>query len=193
MQQDCLNRLTAGIEYDCSAQGRPKAGLETKGWIINRSDLDRAATVQSGATLTSIVLNSGATSFEIGWIKQLGTAGSEFTASDTGRNTFALKFAARVHGTTAEDIERVYELGSGEFIVILETKFKGANDASAFKCFGYEQGLVMASGTWASGENDGSFIFELASAEGFGESYPMLNVNLGTYAQTKAAIAALAA
>jgi len=183
---DCISKLTANISYDCTPAGRAKAGLETKAVLINKSDIDLTALTSSGATVTNLSLVSGSTGFKIDWAKQLGNTASEFAANDSGVDTFTHSFACRVFGQSAADAERVRELSAGEFVVVVESKWKGANNASAFKVFGIENGLKMSEGSFTSLENDGSFLFTLSSVEGFGETYPFQVYSETSYTATKA-------
>jgi hypothetical protein len=75
----CINKLTAAVSYDCTnVANRAKSGLEAKAVLINKSDIDLTTLTQSGATVTSMLLTSGKTGFDVSWIKQLGT-GAEFS------------------------------------------------------------------------------------------------------------------
>lgn len=189
----CINKLTANISYDCSPQLKAKAGLETKAVFINKSDIDLTALTESGATVSNISLVSGATGFSVEWVKQLSNTASEFASNDSGADSFTHSFAGRVFGQSAADFERIRELKDGEFVIIVETKYKGALNADAYKVFGLESGLKMSEGTFTSLENDGAFLFTLSSAEGFGESYPAKVWKETSYATTKAKFDALLA
>jgi len=182
---DCISKLTANIAYDCSPAGRAKAGLETTAVLINRKDLDLTAITTSGASVTNLSLVSGSTGYSIDWIKQLGSATSAFAANDTGVDSFNQGFACRVFGQGAFDAERIKELGSGEFVVVVETKWKGTANAEAFKVYGLENGLKMSEGSQSTLENDGSYIFTLSSVEGYGETYPWQVWKEGNYATMK--------
>jgi hypothetical protein len=181
----CINKLTANIAYDCNVTNRAKGGLESKAVLINTVDIDLTALTQSGATITNLTLKAGATGYEIGWIKQLGSTGSEFSVND-GLDSFNHSFACRVFGQGSADAERIKELSQGEFVVVVETKYKGTGNVDSYKVFGIENGLKMSEGSSTSLENDGSFLFTLASVEGYGESYPYKVYLEGTYAASKA-------
>ncbi|MCG2611504.1 hypothetical protein LZZ90_08285 [Flavobacterium sp. SM15] len=181
----CIGKLTANIAYDCTPANRAKGGLETSAVLINRADIDWTSVTQSGATVTNVSLMSGATGYGIEWIKQLGTVGSEVSIND-GLDTFTHNFAGRIFGSGADDAERMKELLEGEYVVIVETKFKGTGNVDAFKVFGLENGLKMSEGTYSSAENDGALLFTLASVENYGESYPFLIWNETNYSTTKA-------
>jgi len=187
----CINKITANISYDCSSANRAKSGLETKAVLLNVADLDRTAITVSGSTVTNLTLNSGTTGYSISWIKQLGSTGSEVTLNDSGVDLFSHSFACRVFGQSAEDAERIKELLEGEFAVVVETKYKGTDNADSYKVFGVESGLKMAEGSFSSLENDGSFIFTLKSQDGFGESYPYMIYLETDYTTTKTKVDAL--
>jgi hypothetical protein len=168
----CINKLTAAVSYDCTnVANRAKSGLEAKAVLINKSDIDLTTLTQSGATVTSMLLTSGKTGFDVSWIKQLGTSAAEFSVND-GFDTFQQSFACRVFGSGAADAKLIKELAEAEFVLVYETKYKGAGNSDSYKVFGLENGLKMSEGSFTSNENDGSFLFTLASLEGFGERYP---------------------
>lgn len=183
---ECTPKLIDNIVYNCSPAERAKAGLETKAVIINRSDLDLTALTTSGASVTNISLASGATGYSIDWIKNLGSATSAYAANDSGVDTFTQGFSCRVFGQGANDAEIINQLGKGEFVVVIETKWKGTSNADAFKVFGLENGLRMSEGNYSTLENDGSYIFTLSSVEGFGETYPYQVWKEGAYSVLKA-------
>lgn len=187
----CLNKLTASIAHDCTPQGRAKAGLETKAVIINKEDIDVTALTVSGAAVTNLSLVSGATGYSIDWVKQLGSATAEFAANDSGIDTFTHGFACRIFGTDVAAAERARELKDGEFVIVVETKYKGTNNGAAFKVFGLESGLKMSESNYTSLENDGALLFTLSSVEGFGESYPFQVWSEGNYTANKSKFDAL--
>jgi hypothetical protein len=68
----CINKLTAAVSYDCTnVANRAKSGLEAKAVLINKSDID-LTTLTQGATVTSMLLTSGKTGFDVGlnnWVQ----------------------------------------------------------------------------------------------------------------------------
>jgi hypothetical protein len=67
----CINKLTAAVSYDCTnVANRAKSG-EAKAVLINKSDID-LTTLTQGATVTSMLLTSGKTGFDVGlnnWVQ----------------------------------------------------------------------------------------------------------------------------
>jgi hypothetical protein len=188
----CIKKMTDDLnEALCSTPYKAQGGLDGgKVYIINKSDIDVTSLTKSGVTITNLNLYSGATAFEIGFVKQLSNTASEFSVND-GLDSFTHSFVGRAYGTGANELTRVKELSEGEFVVIAETKWKGANNAGAFKVYGIANGLRMSEGSYTSLENEGSFLFTLSSVENFGEPDPM-NIYLETsYAATKAKLETL--
>jgi hypothetical protein len=66
----CINKLTAAVSYDCTNVAN-RAKSRSKAVLINKSDIDLTTLTQSGATVTSMLLTSGKTGFDVSWIKQL--------------------------------------------------------------------------------------------------------------------------
>lgn len=181
----CINKLTANISYDCSTANRAKGGLEQKAVLINTADIDLSALTMSGSTITNLTLKSGATGYEITTIKQLNNTASEFSVNDSGSDSFIQSFSGRVFGQGAADAEAIKQLSLGEFVVVVETRFKGTNNVDAYKVLGIESSMVMSEGSFTSLENDGSFLFTLSNVPNFGSSYPW-NIYLETsYVTTK--------
>jgi hypothetical protein len=185
----CINKLTANLSYSCDASHKPIGGLDgSKAVLINRSDLDYTALTQSGATITNITLKSGATGFNVEYIKQLASTTSKIQVNENGIDKFQHSFACRIFGSEASDAERMKELSSGEFIVVVETKYKGTDNKSAYKVYGWDNGLRISESNYSSLENDGSMLFALSSVKNFEESYPY-NIYLETdYSTTKAKV-----
>lgn len=180
----CINKLTANISYDCSTTNRAKGGLEEKAVLINISDIDLSALTMSGSTITNLTLKSGATGYEITTIKQLNSIASEFSVND-GLDTYLQSFSGRVFGQGAADVEVIKQLSKGNFVVVVETKYKGTGSVDAYKVLGAENGLKMSEGSFTSLENDGSFLFTLSSVENFGESDPYKLYLETSYTATK--------
>ena len=192
MTIDCIEKIIGNIGYDCSREGRAKAGLETRAVILNKSDLDLTAVTSSGSVVTNITLESGATGYYCDWILKQGNNTAAFVAGENTAPIFNHSFLARIHGTGAQDAERARELGNGEFEIVTQTKWKGTDNVEAYKVFGFDSGMKMSELTYSANENDGSMLFTLSSVEnGGGETYPFMIYNEGSYAANKARFDAL--
>ena len=82
--------------------------------------------------------------------------------------------------------ERANELKNGRFIVVVETSYKGASDAEAFKVYGWDAGMELSEMTGNSNENGGGLLFTLSTREATVERYPYNIFLETTYATSKA-------
>lgn len=152
MSRLCERLIAKSIDVSCDEI--TFKGLEPDGLIINRSDIDMAATefdTQCPNIIKSLVLNSGKKGYDIA---QLGN--TPFTGTTTSMETGTYKnswtnnvpIAVLANGpeVAAEIIDK---LVNGQFVVILKNKAKGTNGKSEYQVYGFYQGL-----TASAGEND---------------------------------------
>lgn len=185
MSANCAPKVTADMIFDCA--DKPKRGLDGgKAVIINWDDIDRAGSTEALAIITDLVTKSGTSGFAAEWFKDLASGNSAFAPSTEDIDGFLHNFLCRIATSSAENAERARELSQGRFVVVVETKYKGALQAEAFKVFGWECGVKLSEMTWNTLENSGAIPYTVATEEGDTESYPY-NVFLETdYATSKA-------
>lgn len=186
----CNRKLTADILFDCA--DFPKAGLDSgKAVIINTEDIDWTASTATGATITALTLKTGTSGFSVEWYKELASTASTFNLNTEDIDGFGHSFLTRLSNTSADNAERANELKMGRFIVVVETNYKGASNAEAFKVYGWDSGLILSEMTSNSNENSGSTLFTLSTKENTVEQYPY-NILMETdYDTTKADFEAL--
>ena len=156
MPTNCNKDLTADMIYDCA--DKAKKGLDGgQAILINWDDIDRSGSTVSDATISDLVLKSGKSGFLAEWFKELASANSTFAASTEDVDGFTHNFLCRLQNATAASAERARELAEGRFVVVVETRYKGASDAEAFKVFGWENGVKLSEMTYNTLENSGSF------------------------------------
>lgn len=187
---NCAPKLTADILFNCA--DKPKKGLDGgRAVIINFADIDRAGSTSNGATITALTLVAGASGLSAEWFKDLASANAAFTPSSEDIDGFLQNFLCRIATMSAGNAERAAELSQGRFVVAVETKYKGVDNAEAFKVFGWENGLKLSELTLDTLANSGSMLYTVSSEEGALETYPF-NVLLETdYATTKASFESL--
>jgi len=186
----CNKKITNDILFDCTATG--VSGIDNgTAVLINVTDIDLAATTVSGATISDLVLNAGSTGYKLEWYKQLASATSTFAPDAEAVDGFQHAFIGRMTAPTAESAERANELKNGRFIVVIETSFKGAGNADAFKVYGYETGLELSELTNSTAENAANLLFTLSTREGSYEQYPYAVFSETDYATSKAAFETL--
>lgn len=178
----CLNSLSGDIEFNCD--DKPVRGLDAgKAIIINYSDIDFGTSTITGGSISNLALKSGATGYKLEWYKELASAASEFTPNQEDIDGFSHSFLGRLAVSSAMNAERAKELKEGRFIVVYESKYKGVDQAEAFKVLGWKAGLELAEMTSNTNENSGSILFTLSTKEGTYEDYPY-NIFLETDYET---------
>ena len=163
----CFLKLLADILVDCD--NLPVAGLEVDALLINRVDIDYAATVFDGTfknLITNLELKPGSNKgILLEGVKQVNFHDSEVVVAEDTFNKFKHGFAGRMMHLTKEvrrDIDNMSNSTDG-FVVVVQKKWKGLNNESAFVVLGWEQGLFISEGKEASNELDGTFNFKLSS------------------------------
>ena len=145
----CENLIKMGIEPDCDDP--VVAGIEANGVIMNRADVDPAATefddVRKNVVKT-LALKGSAKAYPI-YVPSPTPFNNTQTTFEVGtnRNTFTNDLAFAVLNNDPDVCEKVIDmLANGEFVVIFENKYKNVNKAttpgdSTFQIMGYYQGL----------------------------------------------------
>lgn len=189
MALNCEDTLSADIIKDCD--NLSKAGLEVNVVILNYDDVDKSASTLDATNdliITNLATASGAEGFTLEGIKQTNGASFELVKIENSVDAYMHTFSGVILTPSAENKKRIDEMSSGgRYIVVVEKKFKGADQAEAFEVLGWDSGLELATCTWNSKEERGAVIFTLASVEGEEEA-KMTRNNLETdYATTKTA------
>lgn len=186
----CPDKLTADILFDCA--DAPKRGVDGgSAVLINWEDIDFAATTMTGGTVSDLALKSGTTGIKLEWYKDLASSTGTFAPNAEDVDGFTHAFLSRLPNSSAANAERANELKNGRFIIVYETKYKGALNAEAFKVGGIDNGLRLTELTFNTAENSGAMLFTLSTEEGDVERYPYSVLLEADYATTKASFDAL--
>lgn len=168
---DCVKLVTEDLLYDCT--DKPKKGIDGgKGVLINYDDIDFAASTVVGAKITDLVLKSGKVGLSVQWYKDLASANSSYTPSTENEDGFIHNFLTRLAVSSVDNAERANELKNGRFIMVYETRYKGALNVEAFKVSGWGNGMKLSEMVSNTLENSGSSLFTLATEDGDFEKYP---------------------
>lgn len=162
----CVELISADLAFDCD--NKDIQGIETNVVLINRDDIDYATTTYDPVsnTITNLQLQSGKTGYLLQGVKQLNSFLSEVVVNDDSLNKVRHSFLGRVYNLTAANRAQVDALMTGVGIVaVVEKKWKGAGNTSAFVVLGLGTGMEISEGSENSSENDGAFVFTLASAD----------------------------
>lgn len=166
MAKLCESLIAKAIDFACD--DLIVRGLESDGLIINRSDIDFAATVfdaQNPNIINSLVLKTGKKGYEVNQLGNTPFTGVQSTLEvGTYRNTWTHAIPIVVLSNTPEVAHDIIDgLSNGTFVVILRNKFKGTNGDAEYQVYGYTQGLVASEGTndKYSEDTDGGWIITL--------------------------------
>ena len=160
----CESTIKRDIAFDCNQLS--VRGLEADGVIINRSDIDFAATVFDETQkniIKTLVLKSGKKGYQVA---QLGS--TPFTGTQTTlnvgkyRNTWTHQIPLAVLANDPDVCNDVIDgLANGQFVVILRNKQKA--NKGEYQVYGYAQGLTAYEGTNEkySEDTDGGWLITL--------------------------------
>lgn len=144
----CDGLISKAIE-DFSCSNPAVKGFERKGIIINREDIDFSS-VTFDATkknvLTALTLKSGKHGYAI---EQKGATPFSGTNSSAEVGTYGTginnNVAIAILNNDADVANKVVDsMLNGEFVVILELKDKGTERNSAFRVYGFHNGLTLS-------------------------------------------------
>lgn len=191
MALNCEEFLENDILKDCDEA--PVAGLEVNILLFNKTQIDYSALTFDGANdllMTNFQLLSGNTGYLLEGVKQSNSASSELVVKDFG-NFYKHLTAGAILNPSVGNMKSLESIMSGgDFVAIVQRKWKGVDDEDAFLVLGLDSGMTASSSTWNSKENDGVELFELASADGFEEPKKPRVVLETDYSTTLAAFTA---
>lgn len=196
----CDNLIKKDIAPSCDDPIVP--GIEQEGVIMNRSDLDFAATVFNATrknVVETLAMKTGKKAY-----KCIVPGATPFTGTNTAlatgtyRNTFTNTVSIVVLANDPDTCADIIDgLSNGEYIVVLENKFKGLQKETnpgdaAFQVYGYYQGLKASEMTndKYSEETEGGWIVNLQETK---VPRSALFLYKTSYEATKAAVDTLTA
>lgn len=145
----CDNFIKQGISPSCDDP--LVQGVEQRGVIINRDDIDFSAAVFNATrknVIETIALKAGKKAYGVVVMGSTPFTGTNTAlATGTYRNTFTNTVSIVILDNGPDVCENVIDgLANGEFVVILENKFKGLQKEEnpgdpAFQVYGWYQGL----------------------------------------------------
>lgn len=186
----CLtDKLSENIAIDCDNIVIP--GLESDGVIIPYADFDKpGSTINDtiNTLLDDLKCKAGSTGYLVEGVKQLNTTNSEFVPSEDRLDGHRHTFNFRVLSPSAENREQASKITKGErYVVVVNRKWKGANNEDAFLVYGFDAGMYCTTFTESSNENDGAILITLASKDTSLEREIPRNLLIGDYEATLAA------
>lgn len=182
----CEHLISNDITANCS--NPIYAGLEPVGYIINRADIK--SYTESDGVVSDIKLKTGKKAFQIQQMGQqpFNGTGDEMQEGDV-MNTFNKNVQFIVLDNGPEVAEGVIRpMVNGEFVVIVENKYRVDASENAFEVIGLDKGARASSVTRSKYENNAGWVCTLIERE---TPNPAKYVWATDYDTTKAALEAL--
>lgn len=146
----CDDMLKKDIAPSCDDPLTP--GIEQEGVIMNRSDVDFAATMFNATRkniIETLALKTGKKAYKVVVPGKTPFTGSKTTmTAGTYRNTFTNTIAIVILANDPDVCSDIIDgLANGSYVLVLENKYKGLQKATnpgdaAFQVYGYYQGLT---------------------------------------------------
>jgi len=173
----CDRALGEDFLFDCD--NPPLQGLTDVIALINYNDIDRVGTTfDSGNNqiVTSLVLKANKRAFRLEGYKLANSAQAELVVKDAPAVNAFLHTIGGVGVTVdAQQLKAFSNMSLGaKLVAVVERKFKGANQESAFMIFGYDSGMELTTAEYNSNDNAGTMPFTLANPTDEEEPKPQL-------------------
>ena len=185
---NCLEGIDGNIIADCVDM--PFAGLEANVRLINRNDIDYAATTFNAdkTVCTSLVLKATKEAFTIVGFKKSNDAGFKLIKKDMTNDGFEHELKGVAFNRKPDTLDQINKLCKGNKIVaIVEYKHKGSTNTEAYMIYGINSGLELQEATHTANANNGTISLRLASTKDEEEpNVPCIFLDTD-YATTKAA------
>ena len=181
----CLLGITQDITNLCT--NVPAAGLEVKGWIINRAD--GVWTIDGGnvVLVTAATMDGATVAYPVTAVKKEANAGFEAVIDDGMPDLFTHDYSFQPF---ARDAASILAMDSIDDIVLV-VELKGPKTTGVFQIFGFENGLHLVTMAYRAKDNNGKPTYEFATREGEGEKYSRRVFWDTDYDTTLAALVAL--
>ena len=161
-------------DFVLSCDDKARGGLENDILLFNRDDVDYSAITLDASNKTicsNFQLKSGKTGYLLQGVKQVNSTSWETVPQEFGFDTVKHIFNGVILTPNSANKEQAEKLNSGgKYVIVVNRKYKGTNNADAFEIYGLSSGLGLESMTYNSKENNGIISFVLASLEGEDET-----------------------
>jgi hypothetical protein len=182
----CERALDRDFLFDCD--NPPLQGLTDVIALVNYNDVDRVATTfdtDNKQICTSFVLKPDKRAFRLEGYKLANSALASLVVKEAPAVNAFLHTIGGVGVTVdAEQLDAIAKMALGaKLVAVVERKYKGANQESAFMIFGYDSGMELATADYNSNENAGTLPFTLANPTDEEEPKPQriwLDTDYGT-------------
>jgi hypothetical protein len=175
---NCNDLLTQDILKDCD--NKPVGGNEADVVIVAKEDIDYSSTTFDATNpllVTDLVLKAGKTGYVLEGVKQTNITSYELVKKENSFDKFKHTFTGVILNPSAANKAALREIASGgDYVVIVNRKWKGADNADAFEIYGWNGVFEIATTTYNSNENDGVINFSIAHVDGYEDTELPLNL-----------------
>jgi len=161
----CLSDIAKVIANSCT--NVPAAGLEVKGWIINRADVAWTVDGSNAVFLTAATMTGATVAYPITAVKKENNAGFEAVVADNLPDLYKHSVTIQPYARSAAAILNIDNMD--DVVIVLE--LKGPKTSGCFIVLGYETGLHLSSMSWRANDNNGIPTYEYSTRDGEGEKY----------------------
>ena len=160
--------LSDDILIDCL--NLTKAGIETDVVIIPKKYIDYATSALNADNrilIDDLVLKAGNKGVKLEGVKQINGYNWEFVPSEETIDRYRHTFTGVIMTPSAANRLSASKLAKGEqYVVVVNKKYKGLNQADAFLVLGWDTGMYLTAMTENSAEVDSAIQFTLANKDG---------------------------
>lgn len=188
----CENILKGLSAFDCNT---PFGGTTGKVILINYDDIDRTALSIAEGNVTALALKTGKKGVVFEGAGNNANIGSfSFSQGTYGGGTYIHTLELRDFKGGADAYNFLEGLKQNNVVAIVETKYKGDDNKSAFTIYGLETGMRLSAHEGTTEFSDGVIsTFTLASDENSPEPMPPINLLKTDYTTTQTLINSLIA
>lgn len=162
-----LETLASDILNDCD--NMTKAGIEADVMIIPQKSIDKTASTIDGTNrmlITDLVLKAAATGFLLEGVKQLNGYNWEFVPNEESVDRYRHVFTGLIMTPSAANRLAFSQLARGEqYTVVVNKKYKGADQEDAFLVLGWDTGMYVTAATENDKEADSAIQFTLSNKD----------------------------
>lgn len=176
----CLSAVAAVITNACDTV--PVAGLEVKGWLLNRKDATFTENGGNEVLITNLAMAVGKRTWPITAVKKENNAGFDFASADNLPDLFTNYLAFQPYERDSDSVENMNNMDD----VVAIVELKGPKTEGCFVILGYNNGLHKSAVTFRANDNNGIPTYEMTSREGEQEEYSRRVFWAATYAATLA-------
>jgi len=161
----CLTSIAKVITNTCEIV--PVAGLEVKGWLLNRADVTWTEDGANEVLITALAMASTKRTWPITAVKRENNAGFDLITAENLPDVFSNFFAFQPYERDSDSVEHFNNMDDCVAIVEL----KGPKTEGCFVILGYNSGLHKSAVTFRANDNNGIPTFEMTTREGEQEKY----------------------